>query len=126
MELGVSSNNNLILPLVNAIAENNLENSQELIAIIYDTIIKFNFFLKGFPQYRKYLLNHTEMNEGMQQTYLKIYKSCNVFTMEEYFDQMFIKEPPLMFFIHFYKIILENSSRNHQPSHHGTVQLYNM
>lgn len=43
MELGVSQNNNILLPLANAIVENELENTSPLITIIYDTISKFKF-----------------------------------------------------------------------------------
>ena len=107
MEFGITYNNNLLMPLLNAITENNLENMGKLSEIIYNTIFNFNAFLENYPEYKQYLLRHTEFNTGLQQTYLKVYEQHKLFTLVEYIDHMFIEHPPLFFFIKFYQLVIQ-------------------
>lgn len=108
MELGMSHNNNLLLPLANAIVENNLENSNILLGIIYMTVHRFNEYITYYPEYSKYLLEHTEYQTGLEQTYLRVYQKQQFFAMIIYFNKLFIDHPSLMFVINLYKQGVKN------------------
>ena len=58
-----------------------------------------------YPEYKQYLLRHTDYNLGLQQTYLRIYEKAKVIPQMVMFDQMFIDPPPLMFYIQLYKLM---------------------
>lgn len=105
LELGISFNNNILLPLLNAIIENGLENTEGLVKNINEILIKLNGFVNLYPEYKQYLLRHTDYNIGLQQTYLKIYEKAKVIPQMVMFDQMFIESPPLMFYITLYKLM---------------------
>ena len=91
IEFGLSNNNNILLPLIDAVIENNLPNELNLIKSLNWAISKFNSYIDNFPDYKYYLLNqlrgtsvtcfgagcprYSEYIVGLQQTFLKVLKS---------------------------------------------------
>jgi hypothetical protein len=52
MEFGVSSNNNILLPLLDSIVTNNLANSLNMVKTIYQAIMNFNDQISSYPDYK--------------------------------------------------------------------------
>ena len=108
MEFGISQNNNIILPLIDWIDSS----EKKIIHILYEAIFKFNSYIKEYPQYKEYLISHTDYNVGLQQTYLKIYQNKHVLWefMDKYFiENRFIEQPPLMFYINLIKLMYKEN-----------------
>jgi hypothetical protein len=109
MEFGVSSNNNILLPLLDSIVTNNLSNAPGMIKTIYHTIINFNDQISSYPDYRKYLLDHTKYNEGLEKTYLRVYENTKIFNQIDFYKKMFVTDPPVLFLVQLCQLILEKS-----------------
>lgn len=110
MEFGVSSNNNILLPLLDSIVTNNLVHTLNMVKTIYTAIMNFNDQILSYPDYKKYLLDHTNYNDGLEKTYLRVYESTMIFNQIDYINKMFIVgEPSIFFTIQLWQMILEKS-----------------
>lgn len=63
----MSQNNNIFLPLMHWIIENDLENEIELIKILHYSIEIFNKFISHhYVEYKQYLIDHTDYQAVLQ------------------------------------------------------------
>ena len=145
IEFGLTNNNNILLPLIDAIIANSLPNEINLIRSLNWAIQKFNLYTNNFPDYKKYLTsqlrstsvswfgagcpNYSEYIVGLQQTYLKILKNSRLFhdskqilkntknsglvlsnevINKDMYKSIFVEDPPLLYFIEYFKQMIEN------------------